>query len=79
MRAIMRVFTQYGSSIASAMATAASIARSVDELYQHAVNIANQWQGACATVEYGHQPANPQPQFAYFCWEWDTPAIPGLW
>lgn len=72
MRAIIRVFTQYGPSVASAMATAANIARSADEIYQHALNIANQWGGAHAAVEYSHQPANPQPHFVYFCWEWDA-------
>jgi hypothetical protein len=72
MHSIMRVVANYGSAVAAAMATAASIARSADEINQHALNIANQWRNAGAAVERGYQPANPHPQYVYYCWEWDA-------
>lgn len=46
MRAIIRVAAEYGSQVVAAMGSAASIAGSIEELLQHAHNIANQWRNA---------------------------------
>lgn len=72
MKTIIRVAAEYGPQIVAAMGSAAAVARSAEEIVQHAHNIANQWRSVHATVEHGHQPSTSHPQLSYFCWEWDS-------
>ena len=71
MKTIIRVAAQYGDQVASAMANAARVAKSVDDIYQHAHKIANHWHNAHAAVEVNHQPSNPHPSYYYYSWLWD--------
>lgn len=73
---IIRFSSTYMSQIAAAMQQVASIAKSAEEISQHAYNIQNTWKQADVTVfsqsNVSSQPPQPtQPTYIWLTWLWD--------